>query len=160
MGRTLSDLVLATVTVAVVSLAGLLLGWRIHTGLWEALAGYGILLLFVYTMLWVGVLVGLVIRTLETIDAVGALVVVLFSFLSSAFLSTDGMPSWIQPIAAWNPISAVVTACRDLWGNPTSPVRDGLPAQHPVIVALVSLAVMLAVVIPLAVRSFRTAATR
>jgi len=160
MGRTLSDLALAAATVAVVSLAGLLLGWRIHTGLWEALAGYGILLLFVYTMLWVGVLIGLAIHTLETIDAVGALMVVLFSFLSSAFLSTDGMPEWIRPIAAWNPLSAVVTACRDLWGNPSSPVRDGLPAQHPVIVALVSLALILAVVIPLSVRSFRTAAAR
>lgn len=160
MGRTLADLALAAVTVVVVSLAGLLLGWRIHTGLWEALAGYGILLLFVYAMLWVGVLVGLVIRSLETIDAVGAMVVVLFSFLSSAFLSTDGMPAWIQPIAAWNPVSAVVTACRDLWGNPSSPVRDGLPAQHPVIVALVSLVVLLAVVIPLGVRAFRTAAAR
>jgi len=160
MGRTLSDLVVAAATVAVVSLAGLLLGWRIHTGLWEALAGYGILLLFVYTMLWVGVLIGLAIHTLETIDAVGALMVVLFSFLSSAFLSTDGMPEWIRPIAAWNPLSAVVTACRDLWGNPSSPVRDGLPAQHPVIVALVSLALILAVVIPLSVRSFRTAAAR
>jgi ABC-2 type transport system permease protein len=160
LGRTLSDLLLAAGTVVVVSLVGLVIGWRIHTGPAQALAGFAVLLVFVYTMLWIGVLLGLVIRNLESIDAVGALVVVLFSFLSSAFLSTDGLPGWIQPIAAWNPVTSVVTACRDLWGNPVSPVRDNLPTQHPVLVALVSLGVLLVVVIPLSTRTFRTAAAR
>lgn len=160
LGRTLSDLLLAVVTVGVVSVVGLLFGWRVHTGPLPALAGFGLLLLFIYAMLWIGVLIGLVVSSLETIDALGALVVVLSSFLSSAFLSTDGLPGWIRPIAAWNPVNSVVTACRKLWGNPLSSVHDTLPAQQPVLVALVTVGILLAVVIPLSVRMFRTAASR
>lgn len=160
LGRTLSDLLLAAVTAVVVAGVGLLLGWRVHTGLWSALAGFGLLLLFIYAMLWIGLLIGLVVSSLETIDALGAVAVVLFSFLSSAFLSTSGLPAWIRPIAAWNPVNSVVTACRKLWGNPLPPAAGTLPAQQPVLVALVTLGIVLAVVIPLGVRMFRTAASR
>jgi ABC-2 type transport system permease protein len=160
LGRTVSDLVLAMLTVVLVTLAGLALGWRPQTEPLSVLAGFALLLAYIYTMLWLGVLLGLLMTNVDTIEAVSSTMLVTFSFLSNAFLSADGLPDWIRPIAAWNPVSSVVAACRTLWGNPVSTTADNFPAQHPIMAALGSIAILLAIIIPLSARAFRSATSR
>ncbi|MEU4769476.1 ABC transporter permease [Actinosynnema sp. NPDC023794] len=140
-GHTIADLVVAVMGLVVVVGVGLLLGWRSHTGLLPTLAAFGVLIVFCYVVTWVGVLLGMSSKSLETIDSIAPLVVVVFPFLSNAFLSEQNLPAWLAPIAAWNPISAVATACRELWGNPVT-TGGGFPTDHPEVVVVVTLGLL------------------
>ena len=52
--------------------------------------------------------------------------------MSNVFVPTQGMPAWLQTIANWNPVSAVASACRELFGNPNpSGVDPGLADAAP-----------------------------
>ncbi|MCW2740681.1 MAG: ABC-type polysaccharide/polyol phosphate export system, permease component, partial [Blastococcus sp.] len=66
-GRTVSDLALNVLTIAVMMVTGLLVGWRIHTSIGEAVLGVLLLLAFAYAMSWVMALVGLLVRTPEVV---------------------------------------------------------------------------------------------
>lgn len=149
-----ADLVAAGVGLAAVLLFGLALGWRIHTGPLQALAGFLLLGAFIYAMCWVGLAVGLAMRNIEAIESVGALVMIFLTFMSNSFLAVQGLPGWVQPLADWNPVSAVVAACRQLWGNPLGPT-DTFAAQHATAVALLSILICLLVAVPLSYLGFR-----
>jgi ABC-2 type transport system permease protein len=159
-GRTMSSLVLSILSIVTMSLVGLLIGWRVHNGLLSALAGFGLLLLLGFTMAWLGALLGLVLRGAESISAAAFIVVMPLTFLSNAFIPLDGLPGWLRTACEWNPISAVVSACRRLFGNPSAPASNALPAQYPVAAAVLLTVALLAIVAPLAVRAYRTAVAR
>jgi ABC-2 type transport system permease protein len=153
-GHVLADLLISMIGLVFVVAFGLLFGWRPHNGVLPTLAGFGLVAVFTFTVLWVGVLLGMAMSSLETIESVGGLVAVVFSFLSTGFLSVDKLPGWIQPIAQWNPVSSVISACRDLWGN-ASPTGTGFPAENPGVVILVSLGLLFLVTSVLSVRRYR-----
>ena len=157
-GHTLADFVVGVLGMVVVTAFGLLLGWRSHTGILPTLAGFALVLVFVYVMLWVGVLLGMSSKSLETIDSIAPLIVVVFPFLSNAFLSEQNLPSWLAPIAAWNPISAVATGCRNLWGNPVT-TGGGFPTDHPFIVVAVTLGLLFVVTSTVSLRRYRNTAS-
>ncbi len=159
-GRTTSDVVYNAGILFVLMLSGLAVGWRVHTGLGGFLAALALLLLFAHAMSWVGVYVGLVVPTVEVAQQVGFIVIFPLTFLSNAFVPIASMPGWLQPFAEWNPISALVSACRELFGNPNPFVTDSLPGRHPVLVTLVWTIGLLVVFAPLAIRRYREASTR
>jgi ABC-2 type transport system permease protein len=72
----------------------------------------------------------------------------------------EGMPSWLQTFAEWNPISSVVLSARELFGNPTGVPGDSFPMTHPQLYAVLSTLVILAIFVPLAVRKYRSATSR
>ncbi|WP_246258520.1 ABC transporter permease [Amycolatopsis anabasis] len=155
-GHTLGDLVVGLIALAVVAGFGFLVGGRVHTGFLPLLAGLALLVVFLYAMIWVGVLLGLSMKNPESIDGVGAIVTLGLSFLSNAFMSIDRLPAWLRPIAEWNPVSSVTNACRELWGNPIA-VGTGFPSQHPGIVIAVTLGVVFVGATFLSFRRYRTA---
>ncbi len=77
-----------------------------------------LMLCFTLAMAWIGVLLGLGVKTVEVAQQLGFLVIFPLTFLSNAFGSTETLPGVLQPIAEWNPISSLVAATRDLFGNP------------------------------------------
>lgn len=156
-GHTLADFLVGLLGLVIITGFGLLLGWRSHTSILSTVAGFAVVAAFLYVMLWVGVFLGMVSRSLETIDGIATLVVVVFPFLSNAFLSAENLPAWLRPIAEWNPISAVSTACRRLWGNPSA-TEATFPVQHPNIVVIVSLGLLFVLTSVISVRRYRTAA--
>lgn len=156
-GHTISDLIVAVISLCVVLAAGYALGWRAHDGVLPALGAFGLLLVFTYAMLWIGVLLGLLIKNVETIQSVSALMLVLFTFLSTAFLGIAGMPAWVRPVAEWNPLSSVANACRQLWGNPLVTASNDLPARHAPLVTLISLMTVLLIAVPISMRAYRNA---
>ncbi len=160
LGRTVSDLGMTALSCVVMAVVGALIGWRPHHGILQTAAGFALLLLLGFTMCWLGVLLGLVVRSPEAVNSIAMLMSMPFTFLSNAFVPLDGLPRWLQLVAEWNPISSVVSSCRRLWGNPGGTVSDALPAQYPVPTALLVLGVLLAVVAPMAVRSYHRAAAR
>ncbi|MFD3658836.1 ABC transporter permease [Streptomyces sp. 24-1644] len=156
-GRTLADLVQTALTVVVLAIVALLVGWRIHEGLAKALAAFGLLLFLGYAFSWIGALIGLSVRTPEAATSGGLIWLFPVTFISNAFVDSSQMASWLQPIADWNPFSATVQACRELFGNPGVSQSDAWPMQHPVWASLLWSAVIILVFRTLAVRKYRSA---
>jgi ABC transporter DrrB family efflux protein len=154
--RSVTDLLSAMVCTVIVLLAGLAVGWRPGTGVLSVLGGLGIVLLFTYAICWTFGCVGLIARNVEAAMSIGFIVLFPLAFVSNAMVPTQGMPAWLRVIADWNPVSAVTSACRQLFGNPNpSALIQDWPMQHPVIAALLWSAALLAVCVPLAVYLFR-----
>jgi ABC-2 type transport system permease protein len=160
-GRSVADLIESVIALIVLVVMGLLIGWRVHNGAGDTLAALGLLLLFGYAMIWVGATLGLYARTTETATVIGFIIFFPISFVSNAFVPTSTMPSWLQPIAEWNPLSATTAACRELFGNPNPmPANSSWPMDHPIEASLLSSIVMLAIFMPLALRRYKTIASR
>jgi ABC transporter DrrB family efflux protein len=159
-GRTSADLVTGLIGLTILVTTATVIGWRVHDGIPSALAGLALLMLFGYAMNWLGTLVGLTVRDPESAQQVMFLVAFPLSFISSAFVPTEGMPPVLRAFAQWNPLSAVVGALRDLFGNGPVPTTGPWPVTHPVQAALAWSFAILAVCLPLAVRRYRSAVSR
>jgi ABC-2 type transport system permease protein len=119
------SLAAATLGATVLCLSGLIVGWRIHSDLPHAVAGFGLLVLFAFTMLVVGTLLGLLVRSPDAAQGVVFIAVFQLTFVANTFVPVDGLPSVLRAIASYSPISAFAAAFRTLFGNPLA-----LPA-HP-----------------------------
>ena len=161
-GRTTSDLLNNVLVVAVMSACGLLVGWRIHNGPLNAIAGLALLFAFAYAMSWISATIGLTVKSVEVAQSAGFIWMFPLTFLSNAFISTDSLTPWLRKVADWNPISSIVLALRDLWGNaPAGFARgEGFPARHPVLLSLVWISLILIVFVPLSIAKYRRAASR
>ncbi|NYG57749.1 ABC transporter DrrB family efflux protein [Nocardioides daedukensis] len=155
-GRSISSLMHSSIGIVVMSLTGLVIGWRIRGSLAEAVLAYLLLLLWGFAMIWIGIWVGSKMRSVEAVNGVMFTTMFPITFLANTFAPTENMPSWLRTIAEWNPISALVQAVRELWGN-AGPVADdaSLPLQHPVLTTLIWTVGLTVVVAPLAIRTFR-----
>ena len=154
-GRALFDLIYNAVILVVLLLSGLAVGWRVHGSVEEFFAGVGLLLLFTFAMSWVGVAMGLYVRTVESANQVGFTLIFPLTFVSNVFVPPQTLPGWLQPVAEWNPVSALTAAVRGLWGNPNPYSTTGFPAEHPVLMTVLWVAVLIAVFAPIGVRRYR-----
>ena len=160
-GRTTADLALAALSCVLMAAVGTAIGWRIHHGLLSALAGFGVLLAFGYAMTWFGALLGMTLRTPEAVNAIAFLIIMPLTFLSNAFIPLDRLPSWLRAVCEWNPISVVAAAVRELFGNNAAVTAHlAYPERHPVPLAPALILLLLAILIPLAIRAGRSAVTR
>jgi ABC transporter DrrB family efflux protein len=159
-GRTLADLVQTALTLVVLAVVAAIVGWRAHEGVLKALAGFGLLLLLGYAFTWIGALIGLSVRTPEAATSGGLIWLFPLTFVSIAFVPAENMPSLLQPVAEWNPLSATVLATRELFGNlpPGYPTPDAWPMQNPALASLLWSVLIIAVFRTLAVRKYRSAA--
>jgi ABC transporter DrrB family efflux protein len=154
-GRSFSDVVYNAGILIVLMLSGLFVGWTVHTGVTGLLAGVALCLLFAFAMSWLGIFLGLNVPTVEVANQVVFTVLFPITFLSSAFVAVETLPTWLQPIAEWNPTSTLTNSLRELWGNPNPVVRDSFPSQNPILVTLAWVAVIIAIFAPLGVRKYR-----
>ncbi|MFF4788308.1 ABC transporter permease [Streptomyces sp. NPDC001276] len=158
-GRTLADLVQTALTMVVLAVVAVLVGWRTHENFGKVLVGFGLLLLLGYAFSWIGALIGLSVRTPEAATSGGLIWLFPLTFISNAFVPSENMPSFLQTIANWNPFSATVQACRQLFGNLPAgyPVPGAWPMQHPVWASLLWSVLIVVVFRTLAVRKYRSA---
>ena len=160
-GRTTSDLINNVIVVTVMSLCGLVVGWRIHNGFGKAVAAYALLLLFAYSLSWVSALIGLSVRSVEVANNAGFLWVFPLTFIANTFVPLKTLPKVLQAVAEWSPVTCVVSAARDLFGNSDGGRPTGnFATQHPAAMSLIWSAAILAVFIPLAVRKYKKSAAR
>ena len=153
--RTLADLLTQVIGGVVVALVGLAIGWRIHNGAGDAIEAFALALLFGYAFTWVGVCLGMVLRSPEAAQQTGFIIFLPLTFISSAFVPTQSMPGWLQPVAEWNPMSSLATACRSLFGNPNPAAQvHAWPAQHPELAVVCWSVGLLVIFAPLAVRLY------
>jgi ABC-2 type transport system permease protein/oleandomycin transport system permease protein len=149
-GRTLADVVTNALSVAVLLLTGLIIGFSFNASLPEILAGFGILLLFGYAFSWVFAFLGMIVSSPEAANSVGFLAVFPLTFISSAFVPVASMPAALRWFAEINPFTIVVDAMRHLW--------IGAPAHNSVWGAVVWALLIIAIFAPLAVSRYRKAA--
>lgn len=152
-GRCGADMLGAVVTLAAMVVAGLAIGWRWHGSLTAALAAFGLLLLLRLAMLWLGIYLGLLLRSPEAVTALQILVWPI-GFLSNAFVAPGTMPGWLGTVTEWNPLSATAGAIRELFGNPAW-AADSWLAQYAVPAALAWPALLIAAFCPLSIRRYR-----
>ena len=157
LGRTLGDALLNVVVLAVMGLAGFVVGWRPTTGALKVSLGFLFLLMFGYALCWVGVIVGMSAKDFRVVQNVSFLVTFPLTFLSNAFAPTTGMPKPLQYLAEWNPVSTMVAACRELFGvkNVFGATAGSYPSQHPLITSLFYIVLIMVIFIPLGLRKFR-----
>ncbi len=153
--RSVSSIIHSSIGVVVMSLTGLVVGWRIHEGVPKALLGYALLLLFGFAMIWIGIYVGSSLGSVEAVNGVMFSTMFPITFLANTFAPTQGMPSVIRHIAEWNPLSSLVQAMRENWGNTGAlPPSAAWPLQHAVPVSIAWSLLIAVVMAPLAIRAF------
>ncbi|PZS09375.1 MAG: ABC transporter [Solirubrobacterales bacterium] len=150
-GRTFSDIVTNLLSITVLTVTGLIIGFSFsHTSALEVIGGIGLLLLFGYAFSWVFALVGLLVSSPESANSFGFIAVFPLTFISSAFVPPQFMPSALRAFANVNPFTIIVDAMRHLW--------IGTPAGNSVWGAVVWSFVILGVFAPMAVARYRRAA--
>ena len=162
-GRTFADAARMILVLTVLTITGLVVGWRINDGFINAVFAYALLLLFAYVVAWIGSWIGLYMPNPETANTAGLIWLFPLTFVSNAFVPLAGMPAGLQAVAAWNPLSALTLSCRELFGNPTGLAtgeRTYWSLATPELYTLLSCALLLAIFVPLAVRKYRRTTAR
>jgi ABC transporter DrrB family efflux protein len=154
-GRSISSLIHSSIGIVVMAVTGLLIGWRIRNGVLYAVLAFLLLLLFGFALIWLGIWVGSLMRTVEAVQGFMFTVMFPLTFVANTFAPTASMPTWLRVIAEWNPVSSLTQATRELWGNgPVAPSSASWPLQHAVVVAIVWSLLIAGTFAPLAVRAF------
>ncbi len=161
-GRTISDVVYNALSVVVMSIAGLAVGWRIRGSVLDAVAGYALLLFFAYAFSWVMACIGLVVPTPEVVNNASFMVLFPMTFIANTFVPSDNLPGALRTIAEWNPISTLTHAVRERFGNiPVgTPEPTSWPLQNSVLYSLAWAIGLIIVFAPLATRLYRRAGAR
>jgi ABC-2 type transport system permease protein len=154
-GRSLADLMTATLCALIVLATGFVVGWRPHASGGSVIAAVAIFLLFSYAISWACACIGLASRDAESSQGLGLIILFPLAIVSNALVPTQHMSAAIRTIAEWNPVSAVTAASRQLFGNPNpSATIHVWPMQHPVLAALAWSLLLLVVFAPLAARLY------
>ena len=159
LGRTLGDSLLNIVVLAVMGLAGFVVGWRPTSGVFRIVLAFLFLLFFGYALSWVGIYIGLSARDARVVQNVSFLVTFPLTFLSNAFAPTTGMPRPLQYVAEWNPVSTMVAACRQLFGleNQFGATAGSFPSENPLTMSLIYMAIIMIIFVPMSVKKYQNA---
>ena len=118
-GRTLSDIVTNAISITVMLVVGVIIGFGFESPFLHVVAGILLLLLFGYAFSWVFAFIGLTSSSPEAAQSLGFIVIFPLTFVSSAFVPPETMPGALQWFAEWNPFSITVNAIRALFiGDP------------------------------------------
>jgi ABC transporter DrrB family efflux protein len=156
-GRTISDLFRTALMLTLLLAVGFVIGFRPQSSFINVLGGLAVALAFAYAWSWVMVIVGLIVRTTEAVQAAGYLVLFPLTFASSVFVPTGTMPAWLRWFTEHQPVTVVTNAVRGLMlGEAALPAGQTVGGQ--ILLALLWFAAIMVVCIPLAVRVYRRAA--
>jgi ABC-2 type transport system permease protein len=160
LGHVIAEVSAALLAIVVLGVSGLVVGWRIHSDVLHALAGFSLLALFALASVWMGTMIGLLVRTADAVMGVAFIFVFPLTFIANTFVPAGGLPDGLRQVAEWNPISALAAAVRQLFGNPTAvPHGAEWPLQHPVAAAFAWAVLLIAVAVPLTLRRYRARTT-
>ena len=159
-GRSISSLIHSSIGIVVMAVTGLMIGWGINTNVLEASFAFVLLIVFGFSMIWLGIWVGSALRSVEAVQGLMFTVMFPLTFVANTFAPTESMPPWLRTIAEWNPVSCLTQACRNLWGNGApAPPDAAYPLHHPEVFVVLWAIVFTAVFAPMAVRAFRKRAS-
>lgn len=156
-GRTASDVIYNALSLFIMSLTGLAVGWRIHSSVPDAIAGYALLLVFGYAFSWVMAYIALIIPSVEVINNASFMVIFPLTFVANTFVPVESLPTVLRVFAEWNPVSAITQSARELFGNIPAgiPPPDVWPLQHSTLYSLIWMVALIAIFAPLAVARYK-----
>jgi ABC transporter DrrB family efflux protein len=161
-GHAVANLLKSLLPIAIMSVSGLLIGWRIHSSVVEALAGYMLMVAFAFAMIWVGVLLGSLVGTPEGVQGIAFVALFPITFIASTFVPVASMPGPLKAVAQWNPVTTLSDALRELFGNPNTPTQAGDPwsIANPVAYTWLWIIGIIVICAPLAVRIYSRSIAR
>jgi ABC-2 type transport system permease protein len=161
-GHAIANLIKSLLPIALMSICGLAIGWRIRDGVPDAIGGFLLLIGFAFAMIWVGVLLGSLVATPEGVTGIAFVALFPITFVASTFVPTETMPGVLRTIAEWNPVTTLADAVRVQFGNPNTPTAPGDPwsIAHPMAYSIIWIVGIVAVCAPLAVRAYQRSIDR
>jgi ABC transporter DrrB family efflux protein len=153
-GRAVAETALLVWSLAVTTAIGFAVGFRLHSNLLPGLAAFALCVLFGFAFLWMFITIGLVAGNAQAAQGMSLLVFPL-TFVSSAYVPINTMPSWLRAVAQHQPITSMVDAVRALTLGDKAIAILGHSAGHFVAVSLLWSAALVAVFAPIAVARFR-----
>lgn len=156
-GHAMANVLKQVLPIVIMSVAGLVVGWRIRNGLADALHAYLLMFAFAFAMIWIGVLIGSIVATPEGVTGFAFAALFPITFIASTFVPLSRLPEPLRTVAAWNPTTTLSDALRELFGNPNSPPMpsDAWPTANPVLYTWIWIIGLVVVVAPLAVRIYQ-----
>jgi ABC transporter DrrB family efflux protein len=156
-GHAVANLIKTLLPIGLMSVCGLLIGWRIRGGMFDALGGYLLLVAFAFAMIWIGVLLGSIVATPEGVQGIAFVALFPITFVASTFVQVKDMPGVLKTVAQWNPVTTFADALRLQFGNPNTPVGPNAPwpSAHPLAYTVIWVVGIVAVTAPLAVRAYQ-----
>ena len=139
--------------ILLMSACGLIVGWRINGGVADAVGAYALMIAFSFAVIWIGVLMGTMLPSVEAVQGVGFTAIFPITFIASTFVPVGTLPGVLRTIAEWNPLSATITATRELFGNPIGESTSWV-TEHAMQMAVLWPLVITVVTLPMAVRAF------
>ena len=161
-GRTVSDVIYNVLSLIIMAITGLAVGWRIRGSILEAIAAFALMLLFAYAVSWIMAYIALLVPSVEVINNASFMVIFPLTFVANTFVPSDDLPGPLKTFAEWNPVSTVTQAARDLFGNTPAgaPEPTAWPLQNPELYTLGWVVLTVAIFAPLAVRKYAKSTAR
>jgi ABC-2 type transport system permease protein len=155
-GRTLSDVIYNVVSMVIMSITGLIVGWRIRGSFLDALIGFALLLVFGYAISWIMAYIALLVPVVEVINNASFLVIFPMTFIANTFVPSNDLPGPLRTFAEWNPVSSVTQAARERFGNLPAdlPEPTAWPLANAELYTLLWSIAIVAIFAPLAVRRY------
>jgi len=156
-GRTASDVVYNGLSVVIMSVAGLAVGWRIRGSVLDAVVAYLLLLFFSYSFSWVMACLGLMVPTPEVVNNATFIVLFPMTFIANTFVPSDNLPGVLRTVAEWNPVSTLTHAVRVRFGNlpAGTPEPTSWPLQNAMLYSLAWAVLLIVVFAPIATRLYQ-----
>lgn len=156
-GHALASLLRALLPILLMSICGLIVGWRINGGVADAVGAYALMIAFSFAVIWIGVLMGTMLPSVEAVQGVGFTAIFPITFIASTFVPVGTLPAGLRTIAEWNPVTSMAEALRRLFGNPSGDFGSDppWPLDHPVLYSLLWIVAIIAVCAPLAIRAYQ-----
>jgi ABC-2 type transport system permease protein len=145
-GPAIADLLRYATAATLTILTGMLMGYRPGGGFFGVFAGWVLTIIAGWSLAWIFTWLGTVARSAQAVQGISMMIMFPLTFLSNAFVPAETLPSWLQRFVDVNPVSHVVTAVRDLLNEGQVTAQVGW--------ALVGCAVVVAIFLPLSVRSY------
>jgi ABC-2 type transport system permease protein len=145
-GALLGDTLRYTMASVVILVVTMLIGYRPPGGVVGVLLAVALLLVFCFSVSWIWTLLGMKLRSPESVMGVSMMVLFPLTFLSNVFVQIETMPGWLQPVVERNPVSILVDAVRSL--------MVGDPHGGSILQVLVISGVLVAVFGPLTMRAY------
>lgn len=146
-GRTISESMRNVIVITIMTLGGMLIGFRIDHGFPQYILAMVFALLFGFAFSWVSATIGLAVKDVETAQTAGFIWVFPLAFASSIFVPVESMKGWIKVFATHNPVSYTVNVVRAL--------ALGTPVGNNIWYSLIWIGGILIVFVPLAVQRYR-----
>ena len=156
-GHAVTSLIKSLIPIVLMSIAGLAVGWRIDGGFLDAVAAFGLMIVFSFAIIWIGVLLGSIVPTPEGVQGVAFIAIFPLTFVASTFVPVTTLPTGLRQFAEWNPVTALAGALRHLFHNPggTAVAHSPWSITHPVLYSLIWAAGIVAICAPIAINRYQ-----